>query len=119
MKLPIPELQQVWAFLLDEKNRAVLGWMGAGLTGLFSIWRFIRSRHDNVDKPDEEQFTKRFHKAIKQLGAINQDGKIKLEVRLGGIYALERIARDSGKESLANNGNPNRVRSGACSPRSR
>ncbi len=41
----------------------------------------------------EGQITERFTKAIDQLG-----DKEHLEVRLGGIYALERIARDSKKD---------------------
>lgn len=50
----------------------------------------------------EGQITDRFTKAIEQLGAVvlGTDGKPtpKLEVRLGGIYALERIARDSERD---------------------
>jgi hypothetical protein len=40
----------------------------------------------------EGQITERFTRAIDQLG---QSDDHKLDVRLGGIYALERIARDS------------------------
>jgi uncharacterized protein YjbI with pentapeptide repeats len=40
----------------------------------------------------EGQITERFTRAIDQLGQTDDD---KLDVRLGGIYALERIARDS------------------------
>jgi uncharacterized protein YjbI with pentapeptide repeats len=51
------------------------------------------------DLQREGQVTDRFTKAIDQLGAVETgaDGKPKInfEVRLGGIYALERIARDS------------------------
>jgi hypothetical protein len=43
----------------------------------------------------EGQITDRFTKAINQLG---EAGPEKLAVRLGGIYALERIARDSEKD---------------------
>jgi hypothetical protein len=41
------------------------------------------------------QITERFTKAIEQLGEEDEDGEPRLEIRLGGIYALERIARDS------------------------
>jgi hypothetical protein len=42
------------------------------------------------------QITDRFTKAIEQLGAADSSGKKKkLEVRLGGIYALQRIANES------------------------
>jgi len=46
----------------------------------------------------EGHITDRFTKAIEQLGAVDAVGKPKLEVRLGGIYALERIARDSERD---------------------
>src|SRR5215207_705866 len=42
----------------------------------------------------EGQITDRFTKAIEQLGASSNGGK-NLEMRLGGIHALERISRES------------------------
>ena len=41
------------------------------------------------------QITERFTRAIDQLGATDESGKPKIDVVLGGIYALERIAKDS------------------------
>jgi uncharacterized protein YjbI with pentapeptide repeats len=62
--------------------------LGAGLLAagalLFTARNFILSR--------EGQVTDRYTKAIEQLGSD------KLDVRIGGIYALERIARDSAKD---------------------
>jgi uncharacterized protein YjbI with pentapeptide repeats len=55
------------------------------LIGLYLTWR-------RVEVAQEGQITERFTRAIDQLGSE------KLEVRLGGIYALERIARDSKKD---------------------
>jgi Pentapeptide repeats (8 copies) len=44
----------------------------------------------------EGQITERFTRAIDQLGATDETtGKPRLEIRLGGVYALERIAWDS------------------------
>jgi hypothetical protein len=43
----------------------------------------------------EGQITERFTRAIDQLGETDDDGNKRLEIRLGGVYALERIARDS------------------------
>ena len=43
----------------------------------------------------EGQVTDRYTKAIEQLGSD------RLEVRIGGIYALERIARDSARDHPA------------------
>jgi uncharacterized protein YjbI with pentapeptide repeats len=48
-----------------------------------------------LDLSRQGQINDRFTKAIEQLGASNQAGEKKLEVRLGGIYALEQIAKES------------------------
>ena len=62
--------------------------LGAGLLAagalLFTARNFTLSR--------EGQVTDRYTKAVEQLGSD------KLDVRIGGIYALERIARDSAKD---------------------
>ena len=62
--------------------------LGAGLLAagalLFTARNFTLSR--------EGQVTDRYTKAIEQLGSD------KLDVRIGGIYALERVARDSAKD---------------------
>jgi uncharacterized protein YjbI with pentapeptide repeats len=56
---------------------------GAGIAfGLYFAWRRIKISEDG-------QITDRFTGAVEHLGSG------KLEMRLGGIYALERIARDS------------------------
>lgn len=56
----------------------------------FVLTTFIAWR--NLKATEEKQITERYSKSVEQLG----DDKI--EVRLGGIYALERIARDSPKD---------------------
>jgi hypothetical protein len=66
----------------------------------FSLQQHTLSLQQNTfDLQRAGQITDRFTKAIEKLGAVETgpDGKpkINLEVRLGGIYALERIARDS------------------------
>ncbi len=58
------------------------------LLGLYFTWRTLQTNRAG-------QITERFTRAIDQLGAPDGDGNKRLEVRLGGIYALERIARDS------------------------
>lgn len=73
------------------------------LIGLFFTWRNIRATEKNIKNTQETtlknleiaqegQVTQRFSKAIEQLGSD------KLEIRLGGIYALERIANESEKD---------------------
>jgi len=70
---------------LESKSRQTLAQILGGaalLVGLYFTSQTLRTTQ-------EGQITDRFTKAITQLGDNN------LAVRLGGIYALERIARDS------------------------
>ncbi|MBA2694630.1 MAG: pentapeptide repeat-containing protein [Actinobacteria bacterium] len=53
----------------------------------------LQATRDQVGLSEQGQLTDRFSKAVEQLG--NKDS---LEVRLGGIYALERIALDSARD---------------------
>ena len=58
------------------------------LSGLYFTWRTLQVNR-------EGQITARFTRAIDQLGATDEEGNKLFEIRLGGIYALERIARES------------------------
>ena len=58
------------------------------LSGLYFTWRTLQVNR-------EGQITERFTRAIDQLGATDAGGNKLFEIRLGGIYALERIARES------------------------
>jgi hypothetical protein len=64
-----------------------------GLVGLYFTSRNLRQTREHTDRQlqqaEQGQVTDRFTSAIEQLGSD------KLEIRLGGIYALERIAGDS------------------------
>jgi uncharacterized protein YjbI with pentapeptide repeats len=75
----VNEYRRTWAQILGG---------AALLAGLYFTWRTL---HINR----EGQITERFTKAIDQLGDTDDDGEPRLEIRLGGIYALERIAKDS------------------------
>jgi len=70
----------------DLRTTMVQALVGLGLLGglFFTALSYRLNR--------EGQVTERFTRAIDQLGSE------KLEVRLGGIYALERIARDSRRD---------------------
>ena len=69
---------------------------GALLFGLYFTWRRVEISQRTLDATRDQQVTERFTRAIDQLGATDdKTGKPKVEIRLGGIYALERIARDS------------------------
>ena len=78
------------ATLEDEHRRTLAQILTGGglLVGLYLGWRRVRAA-------EEGQITDRFTKAIEQLG---QEGADNMAIRLGGIYALERIAKDSEKD---------------------
>ncbi len=81
-----------------EVFKTVAQFLGGGalLFGLYLTWRRITATERNVEIAQEGQITERFTRAIEQLGAVHEKtGEPNLEVRLGGIYALERIAKDS------------------------
>jgi uncharacterized protein YjbI with pentapeptide repeats len=78
-----------------EAVRTQLLTLGAGLFAagalLFTARNFILSRQ-TLQLTEQGQVTDRYTRAIDQLGSD------KLDVRIGGIYALERIARDSARD---------------------
>jgi hypothetical protein len=79
---------------LIDKARGTIAQIWAGivvLVGLGFTWY-------RIEVAREGQITERFTRAIDQLGATDESGNKRLELRLGGIYALERIARDSEKD---------------------
>ena len=68
----------------------ILGGIAIGI-GLYFTWKKVMIAQDS-------QITDRFTRAVEQLGASDQSHNKTLEIRLGGIYALERIARESDKD---------------------
>ncbi len=83
--------------LLELRNeyRRTIYQMVAGvilLFGLYLTYRRITATERSVEVAQEGQITERFTRAVEQLGDQ------KLEIRIGGIYALERIAIDSEKD---------------------
>jgi hypothetical protein len=73
---------------LENQRRATCVQIVGGAFALLLVYLTWR----RIEVAQEGQLTERFTRAIEQLGSE------KLEVRLGGIYALERIARDSPKD---------------------
>ena len=61
--------------------------------------RAVELTEQGVKLTEQGQVTDRYTKAIEQLGSD------KLDMRIGGIYALERISRDSPRD----HGGPSRV----------
>jgi hypothetical protein len=72
-------------------NAYIIGGCLAVIGIILTFWR-IRTLEKQVMVAQEGQITERFTRAIEQLGSD------RMEVRLGGIYALERIANDSDKD---------------------
>src|SRR3712207_902928 len=77
-----------------------------GAIGLLFTWRnqrltqrsledTRRNTQEQIRLTEQGQLTERFTRAIDQLGATDDDGNPRLEIRLGGIYALERIDKES------------------------
>jgi uncharacterized protein YjbI with pentapeptide repeats len=77
-----------------------------GLTGLYFTRQTLLNNQNaqilnrentqrTLELSEQGQITDRFTRAIDQLGATDDDGNPRLEVRLGGIYALERIDKES------------------------
>jgi hypothetical protein len=78
-----------------DNARGRLLTLGAGLFAagalVFTARNFTLSRR-TFELTEQGQVTDRYTKAIEQLGSD------KMDVRIGGIYALERIARDSPRD---------------------
>ena len=104
----LPEWQVEGSTLTDKERLELIDktcgtlaqiWDGLGIAvGLYFTWRRIAAAERTVQVSEEGQITERFTRAIDQLGATDENGQKRLELRLGGIYALERIARDSEKD---------------------
>lgn len=79
------------AELEDQFRRTIaqIVFGAAVLAGVYVAWRRASAIERNVAVTQEGQITERFTRAIDQLGSDNT------AICLGGIYALERIARDS------------------------
>lgn len=69
-----------------------IGGLAVIVTAIIS-WRNLKSTQKGVLVAEEKQVTERFAKAVEMLSDENSP-----HIRLGGIYALERIAKDSEKD---------------------
>ncbi len=82
-------------FEIENESRGTLGQILSGvavLTGLIFAWQQLGQTSDNLFVSQEGQITDRYTRGVRQLSRGNSTQ------RLGGIYALERIARDSPRD---------------------
>ena len=82
----------------------------AFLLGVFFTWQQLINSREELKTSREGQITERYTRAIDQLGKTEDETKDRtgknsgteqqrfLAIRLGGIYALERIAKDSDRD---------------------
>ena len=95
----VPDLLSNQAKSLDFKERLGIFALIVGGTllaiGVYLTYRRINTLEKNIRVSEEGQITERFIRAVEQLGSD------KLEIRLGGIYTLERIAKYSEKDHWA------------------
>jgi hypothetical protein len=105
----LPHLTPQARFEVENEARRTLAQIIGGLAviaGLVFAWENLRATQENLRITQETattshgltregQITERFSKAIDQLGAVNEKNGKQLEIRLGGIHALARIAKDS------------------------
>lgn len=74
---------------------AKVGSVATAVTALSALWftaQSLRSTRDQYGLSEKGQVTDRFSRAVDNLGSD------KVNVRLGGIYSLERLARDSAED---------------------
>ena len=109
VRLDTPEKYEYrLATLEDEYRRTLVQSIGGFflLVGLYLTWRRIVATEENVSVAQENVSVAQENVRVAQEGnitggftkAIAQLGDDKMAIQLGGIYALERIARDSEKD---------------------
>src|SRR5215213_7000486 len=99
-KLSINERKDLVQGFASVAQAVAVGLTGAaGFIGLAFTWRNLRQTRESTQKTleltEQGQITERFTRAINQLGEMNNDGSPRLEIRIGGIYGLERIDKES------------------------
>ena len=83
---------KIWTAIVQAAGGTAL------LVGLLFTARNLRATQEKLDIDRQGQLTNRFIQATGQLGAALQGGQPNIEVRLGGIYALNRISKDWPKD---------------------
>ncbi len=122
-KLAVPLLTEFFEALASDDDQADVRNIGIVLVGLFggvfAIWRGLIAEKQTLvarqqfERSQDRDYADLFTKAVEQLGTTreirsrNDKGeevytyKPNIEVRLGAIYALERISQDSERDHIA------------------
>jgi len=82
-------------FEIENAARGTLGQILSGvavLAGLLFGWQQLGNTNENLQVSQEGQITDRFARAVEQLGSEDPT------VRIGAVYALERISLDSARD---------------------
>ena len=74
-----------------------LFWGLCGVIVLYFVWRRVQAADLNTRLLQAGHITECYTRAVAQL-AVTEKGQPNIEVRLGGIYALEQIARESPRD---------------------
>jgi len=86
------ELGEKELFDIENAARGTIGQMLGGvavISGLLFAWQQLGNTAETLRVSQQGQITERFTRAVDQLGSDD------VTIRLGGIYALDRIAGDS------------------------
>jgi uncharacterized protein YjbI with pentapeptide repeats len=89
----------------ENQNRATLAQLIGGsiagigvLHGIFMTLENLKIANQNKRIENFARITENFARAVDQLGAIDQSENPLIEIRLGGIYTLERISNESERD---------------------
>ncbi|UTW12922.1 pentapeptide repeat-containing protein [Marinobacterium rhizophilum] len=94
LAIPLVWLRWDWIYGNHELIRNI-GFALAGLIGFpMLVWR-TRIADRQAATGEASHVAETYTKAIEQLGSTSDDGRPRLELRLGGLYALEKISRNS------------------------
>ena len=86
---------KIWTAVIQAAGGAAV------LGGLVFTARNLRATQDKLDIDRQGQFANRLTQAVDQIGAERKDGAHNVEVRMGGIYAFHRLAKDTPDEYWA------------------
>ncbi len=89
----------------DQVRTLAIAFVGtiSGIGALFGVYLAILRSEENKrqnDTAEQGLITDRINKAVESLGKLDRENKPLLEVRLGALHALERIAQDSLRDHI-------------------